>query len=210
MLASRLKINSIKKSLTLSINRQINILNFNKNILFSFTAANNDNGEVKKENTSKVNEKQVRYMRNYTNSQEDYMKKYGSKNRIFEGTATNKAEFFSKALRRSYLNRGVFPDAKHFIPVKRLRKSSDTLLKTYNKGEIVGVVLGREEYGDFDFVVDRKDVKSLIKYEHWETKPLYLKHGDEEIRCNLISYENHMSKLYEYFYRFKSPIEDYF
>ena len=120
--------------------------------------------DVSKNNNQKVdmNDKQKQFMQNIFSEMAENSNKWGSPNRIVETKIGNKIEFMSKAMRRTYYNRCVFSKNKHIIPIKRLRKSTDTLLKTYQNGDMVGVINGREEFPNFDFIVDRQYVNSLV------------------------------------------------
>jgi len=111
----------------------------------------------------KINDAQRRFLKNVAQNTIEYEEKLGTMNRVPETKVGNKMEFMSKALRRTYLNRGVYSNNKHIIPIKRLRTESDTLLKTFKNGDLVGVIHGREEFPDLNFIVDRKYLSGLTK-----------------------------------------------
>ena len=60
-----------------------------------------------------------------------------------------------------WIRSGDVGNQKHVIPVKRLRTKDEGLFKLLNQGEIAGVIEGREEFPDVNFVVDRNYIKRL-------------------------------------------------
>lgn len=88
---------------------------------------------------------------------------YGSKNKVFENKAGNKMEFWAKKTRQMYLLEGCFNSQKHVIPVKRLRHPDDSIAGLRSNKEVPCVIEGREEYSDFNFVVDLSNVHLIDK-----------------------------------------------
>lgn len=89
---------------------------------------------------------------------------YGSPNRIHASKAGNKMEFFAKAIRKMYLLEGCFHSQKHIIPVKRLRNPNDTMISLRKNNELACVIEAREEFKEFNFVVDLNLVKKFHQY----------------------------------------------
>ncbi len=73
----------------------------------------------------------------------------------------NKTEFAAKKIRQMWFRAGDLSSHKHVIPIKRLRTREEGLFKLMKQGEIAGVIEGREEFPDVDFVVDKSYVKRL-------------------------------------------------
>ena len=88
---------------------------------------------------------------------------YGSKNKMFESKAGNKMEFWAKKTRQMYILEGCFNSQKHIIPVKRLRNPEDSIASLRSAKEIPCVIEGREEFKDFDFVVDKTLVHNFTQ-----------------------------------------------
>lgn len=88
---------------------------------------------------------------------------YGAPKKLFESRAGNKMEFWAKKTRQMYLLAGCFQSQKHIIPVKRIRHPDDTMEKLRKNKEIACVVEGREEFKDFNFVVDLNLVNNIDK-----------------------------------------------
>lgn len=86
---------------------------------------------------------------------------YGSMTRVTQSKDFNKTEFAAKKLRQMWIRAGDLSTHKHVIPIKRLRTREEGLFKLLKQGELAGVIEGREEFPDIDFVVDKSYVKRL-------------------------------------------------
>jgi hypothetical protein len=86
---------------------------------------------------------------------------YGSSKRSEQSKLFNKTEFAAKKLRQMWFRAGDLSSHKHIIPIKRLRTRDEGLFKLMNQGELAGVIEGREEFADVDFVVDKQYIKRL-------------------------------------------------
>lgn len=73
----------------------------------------------------------------------------------------NKNEFVAKSMRSWYFMSGDMNTHKHIIPIKRLRSKKETLMQLHKNGEIAAVIEGREEFPDFEIVLDRQYIKHL-------------------------------------------------
>jgi hypothetical protein len=103
------------------------------------------------------------YKRLKENGNEIYSK-YGSPNMQFQSRAGNKQEFWGKKIRQMYLLEGCFQSQKHIIPVKRLRNPEDSMMSLRKNGEIAITIEGREEFNDFHFVAELKELDKLHLY----------------------------------------------
>jgi len=88
---------------------------------------------------------------------------YGAPKKLFESRTGNKMEFWAKKTRQMYLLDGCFQSQKHIIPVKRIRHPDETMQILRKNREIACVIEGREEFKDFNFVVDLYQVNNIDK-----------------------------------------------
>ena len=124
---------------------------------------------------------------------------YGSYVRAQQSKIFNKQEFDAKKRRQHWFRTGdVYHTQKHIIPVKRMRTKDDTLFGLLKNGEIACVLQGREEFDELHFVVDKKYIKHLDAKPMANTRTLYLKLDNEEIRCTMINKERHISIVCSY------------
>jgi hypothetical protein len=86
---------------------------------------------------------------------------YGTFKRAEETKIFNKTEFAAKKLRQMWIRSGDLNNQKHVIPIKRLRTREEGLFKLLQQGEIAGVIQGREEFSEINFVVDKNYIKRL-------------------------------------------------
>ncbi len=86
---------------------------------------------------------------------------YGSEKRMMGTKIFAKTEFLAKKMRQMWIRSGDMTTHKHVIPIKRMRTREDTLFKMMQNGELAGVIEGREEFPDIDFVVDKQFTKRL-------------------------------------------------
>lgn len=63
-----------------------------------------------------------------------------------------------------WIRSGDLNNQKHVIPIKRLRTRQEGLFKLLQNGEIAGVIEGREEFPEINFVVDKNYIKRLDGY----------------------------------------------
>ena len=89
---------------------------------------------------------------------------YGTFKRAEETKIFNKTEFAAKKLRQMWIRSGDLNNQKHVIPIKRLRTRQEGLFKLLQNGEIAGVIEGREEFSEINFVVDKNYIKRLDGY----------------------------------------------
>ncbi len=81
---------------------------------------------------------------------------FGSDSKQYAAKTFAKAEFTAKKLRQSWIRSGDMTTHKHVIPIKRMRTREDGLFKLMKEGDLAGVIEGREEFPDIDFVIDKK------------------------------------------------------
>ncbi len=63
-----------------------------------------------------------------------------------------------------WIRSGDFTTHKHIIPIDRLRTNKDGLFKLMQQGELAGIIEGREEFPDIDFVVKKNYTRRLDGY----------------------------------------------
>jgi hypothetical protein len=104
------------------------------------------------------------FVRSVIDSKQENIYYYGSSKRKENQRKYAQTEFLARRMRQSYLQSGDFSTNKHMIPIKRLRKEGESLFKLMQNGELAGVIEGREEFDDINFVVDKTYVKHLEGY----------------------------------------------
>jgi hypothetical protein len=129
-------------------------------------------------------------------SKKEIFDKYGSVVRAQQSKIFNKQEFDAKKRRQHWFRAGdVYHTQKHILPVKRIRTKDEPLFNLLANGEIACVLQGREEFEEIHFVLDKRHTKHLDSKPMHTTRVLYLKIGNDEIRCTLINKERHASNF---------------
>ncbi|CDW73589.1 UNKNOWN [Stylonychia lemnae] len=108
-------------------------------------------------------------------------------------------EVFAKKLRDFYFREGVLPEEKTFIEAVRERQPEDKIENLQKEKLVAAVIQGRDEFPDVDLVLPWSAPHLILRSDHYEVKPLYVKVGGEEIRVTTIDIETNAKSHQPYF-----------
>jgi hypothetical protein len=108
-------------------------------------------------------------------------------------------EIFAKKLRDFYIREGVIPDQKIYIDTLRERQPEDTIEKCVANKEVAALIKARDEFKELDVVFPWNAPFLIKRSPHFEVRPFFIRHKDEEIRVTLESIDTHFKREYPYY-----------